>query len=1230
MTSNQRRVILLRPLLLLPCLLLLPTITHSQDDSWDNWDWEPKCPDGFSGYRSAPDCKAYFICNEGTVASPTTQCNFGLIFNEFLSVCDFDYNFECGSTRPPSGRPTKRPTVSPTARAVPTTPNPTLPPNTRSPSANLGIEDALEFAKKDINRKLFVYQSGWSDWIPSTQYRYDGFLRGLQVMYLEGVGDMTFYLGEDVSGMEGTKVGLVNIAAFLSQSMKETIKYNACDENNWDVIDGTYPLSNACGQLEQSYQDYSCPPGTEHMQCDVDPTMTQKANTQANWYGAPGPLFCGPTSKYPFVGYWDYSHTCDFPWKDPPEYCTDYEGQKGGKFVNEEAVENRNGRTDVEGCCWWGRGVIQTTGICNFGMLNYYLGKRAADEGRDSRYPHIDFCKDPGAVCSREDHPELKWIAGMFYWIRSLQTYDEGWNYFDNLKSFVRGGMTDDAFIDAVSGIVNRGCHNPPCGSGPLDGGYERKENFKKVLEVLLEEDGSPRVYREDDMPTFMPSLSPTKPKVAEVDAEDEDEDENKIITPGPTPPPIKIITPGPTPPPTLSSDYENNEALVNDQVVTAEWADGEEKDDEEEDWSETGSSSAMNLLCGETQYDAFENCGRNGYDCLDGVCHNGLKCFMVGDACDDNEEEKIDTRPPTARPTPKPTPKPTSRPSAPLPSAKESPGITPPAPAPEKAEPTPVNNIGLRQQYCSKSKAALPTTCITAKTCKQSEDCPSGTYCWADHLCGTKPPTLAPMVIPSNLSIPTYMPTWTTYMPTNPPPEEPPQPDDTSIQFDVTDTFFCGTDRSQASTSCHKRCRSGNREDCEDGETCFGYTSCEVETPRAPAVEESEPTKEPTKEPITPPPTPNTKNGPDPPGIEPTQKPTPSPTTRPTNEESDASQPTTPAVVQQLFCASAMSELEASCESAQSCNSGPCPSGMFCFPFTCTQMAGGEESPPAAAVFDASSDEKPAPVENQRPAPAGNEQQPATPGENQQYLDLCPQSSFVGWHTSADCKEYYKCDNGAPGVIHVCETSLKFDKVRNECQSEQSINSYCYGPPLLEDNNNNNSQGAAQQQGGAGTVSASRGLCKERYTGWEARLGCREYFWCDQGHADFIYDCGEDLLFDRSLELCNFAHLVHCVDKGGPATPPPVPPTPRPVARQTFPPTTSESPSSVGDIMIGSNNNGSPSSVGDGGVGSNNGPSDTAAPTLSLGQSESPPWLMNVVMTKNSGVASSNIAQFW
>lgn len=78
-------------------------------------------------------------------------------------------------------------------------------------------------------------------------------------------------------------------------------------------------------------------------------------------------------------------------------------------------------------------------------------------------------------------------IAGFFYWMKSVQTYDSGWNYLENLKNFVAGGMNDSSFIDAVSGIVNRGCHNPPCpnGLGQLDGGYERSENFKKVLRYV-------------------------------------------------------------------------------------------------------------------------------------------------------------------------------------------------------------------------------------------------------------------------------------------------------------------------------------------------------------------------------------------------------------------------------------------------------------------------------------------------------------------------------------------------------------------------------------------------------------------------------------------------------------------------------------------------------------------------------------------------------------------------
>mmetsp|Transcript_28712 Transcript_28712/g.60380 ORF Transcript_28712/g.60380 Transcript_28712/m.60380 type:complete len:514 (-) Transcript_28712:81-1622(-) len=216
--------------------------------------------------------------------------------------------------------------------------------------------------------------------------------------------------------------------------------------------------------------------------------MRLVAATNANWYSAPAPLFCEPKddSENGFTGYWDYTLVCNNPWADPPMTCSDYEGQQGGGFVNRAPMENRNGRSDVEGCCWWGRGVIQTTGPCNFGRLNYYLGARAADEGRSSKYPDIDFCKEPEAICSSQKYPELKWIAGLFYWLDQVQEYSVGgWSYKDNLKKFVEGGMSDTSFIESLSGIVNRGCHNPPCATGAVDGGYERRGNFDKALNLF-------------------------------------------------------------------------------------------------------------------------------------------------------------------------------------------------------------------------------------------------------------------------------------------------------------------------------------------------------------------------------------------------------------------------------------------------------------------------------------------------------------------------------------------------------------------------------------------------------------------------------------------------------------------------------------------------------------------------------------------------------------------------
>ena len=91
------------------------------------------------------------------------------------------------------------------------------------------------------------------EWLPSTIYNHAGLSKGLEIMNTQGVAGMFYYLGKEGEWETDSLYRLTNVATFLVQSMKETIKYDACSENSWDNFGG-YPLSNSCGQLGQSYQ----------------------------------------------------------------------------------------------------------------------------------------------------------------------------------------------------------------------------------------------------------------------------------------------------------------------------------------------------------------------------------------------------------------------------------------------------------------------------------------------------------------------------------------------------------------------------------------------------------------------------------------------------------------------------------------------------------------------------------------------------------------------------------------------------------------------------------------------------------------------------------------------------------------------------------------------------------------------------------------------------------------
>ena len=69
----------------------------------------------------------------------------------------------------------------------------------------------------------------------------------------------------------------------------------------------------------------------------------------------------------------------------------------------------------------------------NFGKLNYFLGARAKQEGRRSRYPSIDFCKTPDAICNSEEHIKMILKVESFFELISLKLY----SFFRNAKCYI-------------------------------------------------------------------------------------------------------------------------------------------------------------------------------------------------------------------------------------------------------------------------------------------------------------------------------------------------------------------------------------------------------------------------------------------------------------------------------------------------------------------------------------------------------------------------------------------------------------------------------------------------------------------------------------------------------------------------------------------------------------------------------------------------------------------------
>lgn len=200
-----------------------------------------------------------------------------------------------------------------------------------------------------FTRSAFVYRAFDGRLFPSTFYRYEHFLDALRTMATEGVDGKLFFLGhgqggedgstavrrrlqdeEEEGGARGTVMsetslvyGLVNVAAFLSHAMTDSIIHDACDELNVDYLgdddaDGVglddgrdayrFPVSNACGQHDRSYEDEMCEVEDAMYDCfaqmsnDEMNSMEAQAISRGQWGGAPGPFYCGPKDAYGATG----------------------------------------------------------------------------------------------------------------------------------------------------------------------------------------------------------------------------------------------------------------------------------------------------------------------------------------------------------------------------------------------------------------------------------------------------------------------------------------------------------------------------------------------------------------------------------------------------------------------------------------------------------------------------------------------------------------------------------------------------------------------------------------------------------------------------------------------------------------------------------------------------------------------------------------------------------------
>jgi hypothetical protein len=197
---------------------------------------EEACADVTHNYSEAiEDCTGYTYCMMG---KPTRKqyCREGMLYDQTEQKCKYADEVACGGRPVQDGDASHGLESAGANQSIGVSSSPEEEPLLTSDNMLATSEEiqggsssdiltdminALDSVKDDLDNKIFLYQTPDFQWVPSTVYRYEDFSESLDVMATEGVAGKKFYIGESAVG-NGLSYGLVNIAAFLAQSMKET------------------------------------------------------------------------------------------------------------------------------------------------------------------------------------------------------------------------------------------------------------------------------------------------------------------------------------------------------------------------------------------------------------------------------------------------------------------------------------------------------------------------------------------------------------------------------------------------------------------------------------------------------------------------------------------------------------------------------------------------------------------------------------------------------------------------------------------------------------------------------------------------------------------------------------------------------------------------------------------------------------------------------------------------